>query len=245
MKYFILLTCTIIMHTVAGAQNEKNCCDPFPKTIKVSGSAEMEFTPDEIYVEVYLREYKKKGEDKKELAKIKEEFINLCHSLSIADSNIVVSDYEGFNNYFYFKRSKKQDPDLYAAVRYVIKFKDLIKLNSLADKLDDEAVQRFEIASVTHSRIQEYRRKLKIEAVKAAKDKAIYLTEAVNEKLGEAITIVEPGEYQNNINYRSNVVENFAVSQKRLSAGMDNAIDNINYKKIKLRYEVEVLFALK
>ena len=53
-------------------------CYPFPKTISVNGSASMEVIPDEIYVQVDLREYKKKGEDKVELDKIKSDFLANC-----------------------------------------------------------------------------------------------------------------------------------------------------------------------
>lgn len=225
------------------AQAEKPCCNPFPKTIKVSGSAEMQITPDEIYVDIYLREYKKKNDPKVELEKIKTDFIELCRSLQIPDSTITLADYEGFNNYFYFKRSKKQNPDLFSAVRYQIKFKDLVKLNQLADKLDDEAVQSFEITNVTHSRMQEFRKKLKIEAVKAAKEKAIYLTESINEKIGEAITIEEPKEF--NQFQSQTMLSNIAFQKKSFSNATDKAIDNIDFKKIKLRYEVDVLYALK
>ena len=38
--------------------------NPFPKTITVSGSAEMEVVPDEIYANITLREYQKRGENK-------------------------------------------------------------------------------------------------------------------------------------------------------------------------------------
>ena len=34
--------------------------NPYPKTINVTGSAEMDIVPDEIYVQVDLREYKKR-----------------------------------------------------------------------------------------------------------------------------------------------------------------------------------------
>ena len=47
----------------------------YPKTINVSGSADMEIIPDEIYVQVDLKEYKKKGESKVELEKIKSDFL--------------------------------------------------------------------------------------------------------------------------------------------------------------------------
>lgn len=243
MKKIFFLLLFALASSALQAQTEKNCCSPYHKTITVSGAAEMEVTPDEIYVEIYLREYKKRGEEKVGLDKIKGDFISLCKSVNIADSNIVVSDYQGFNNYFYFRRSKKQNPDLYSSVRYMVKFSNLVKLNELADQLEDEAVQSFEISSVTHSRIREFRRQLKIEAVKAAREKGIYLTEAVHEKLGEAINIVEPNEMLS-LPYQSNY-SNVHVSQKKMDAYMDKQIDNINYKKIKFRYTVEVLFALK
>ena len=112
--------------------------------------------------------FNKRDKDSKNIVqlcnKIKTDFLTLCKNANIADSNIVVSDYEGFNNYFYFKRGKKQNPDLFSAIRYVIRFNEMSKVNALADGLDDEAVQRFEIINVTHSKITEFRKQLKISA---------------------------------------------------------------------------------
>ena len=67
-------------------------------------------------------------------------------------------------------------------------------MDNLVEKLDDDATKNFTIVSVSHSKITEYRKDLKIKAIKAARDKGLYLTEAIGEKLGEAITINEPGE---------------------------------------------------
>ena len=47
-----------MLSLTAFAQDTRN---PYPKTINVNGTAEMEVTPDEIYVQVELREYDKKG----------------------------------------------------------------------------------------------------------------------------------------------------------------------------------------
>ncbi len=63
------------------------------------------------------------------------------------------------------------------------------------EKLDDEATQGFFISRTSHSKIEEYRKQLKIQAVKAAKEKAIYLSEAIGEKAGVAVTIQEPVDY--------------------------------------------------
>jgi len=95
----------------------------------------------------------------------------------------------------------------------------------------------------------EYRKQLKIKAVQAAKDKGIYLTEAVGERLGEAITITEPDE-SNNFYLENALVSNNAYSQTNLSFRdrgryEEVAEKEIDFKKIKLRYEVSVVFALK
>lgn len=52
--------------------------NPFPETITVSGSAEMEIIPDEIFVNIELKEYQKKGESKKDIKTIKSEFLQAC-----------------------------------------------------------------------------------------------------------------------------------------------------------------------
>ena len=123
-------------------------------------------------------------------------------------------------------------------------------MDALVDKLDDEATQSFLIAKTSHSKMIEFRKQLKIKAVQAAKDKGIYLTDAIGEKLGEAITITEPDEPDNNLYTRSRLASNNALSQSntyyRDSEGMASAIiPEIDFKKIKLRYEVNAVFALK
>src|SRR5258706_610912 len=82
---------------------------------------------------------------------------------------------------------KKKNNDLLANITYQVKFKSSKLMDDLVERLDDNATQSFQIISVTHSNITEYRRQLKIKAVQAAKEKGIYLTEAIGEKLGDAI----------------------------------------------------------
>lgn len=218
--------------------------NPFPKTITVSGSAEMEIIPDEIYVNITLREYQKKGESKKELETIKTQFLEYCKSAGIPDSVISISSFTGYNNYYNFRR-KKKDNDLMASIVYQVKFKDSRTMDLLVEKLDDEATQNFVIASTSHSKMTEFRKQLKIKAIQAAKDKGIYLTEAIGEKLGAAITINEPDVtdiYSSNDNIRIRGTNSFTsnmVFEKK-----DEYSQQVDFKKIKLRFEVSVIFAL-
>lgn len=241
------ITCSTILVT---AQTNQPGCYPYPKTISVTGSAEMEIIPDEIYVQVDLKEYKKRGEEKVELEKIKTSFLNNCKTAGIADSNIAVASYDGYNLSSIWRR-KKRDPDLFASITYQIKFSNTKLIDQLVDKLDDDATSNFSIVRTSHSKIIEYRKQLKIMAVKAAREKAAYLTEAVNEKVGEAITITEPqesissdvesGRYKS-VGSNNVYSNNLSFSKGETYGGYDGGID---YRKIKLRFEVKVLYSLK
>lgn len=238
-RIFLVIALCMTLGLVHGQQPAAN---PFPKTISVSGSAEMEIVPDEIYVNIVLREYQKRGENKKELEALKNDFLTACKTASIADSAISIVSYTGYNDYFWL-RKKKKNPDLMASITYQVKFSASKQMDELVDKLDDEATQSFSIVSTSHSKMTEFRKQLKTQAVIAAKNKATYLTDAINEKLGAAITIKEPAEpsftrMSNVSNMRSQAI----VSYER-NDGNASVID-VDFKKIKLRFEVDVVFAL-
>jgi uncharacterized protein YggE len=252
MKKLIIIVNVFLFATTVNAQQVQPLFtnNPFPKTITISGSAEMEIIPDEIYVNVELKEYQKRGEYKKDIETIKTQFLEVSKAAGIPDSLISIVSFAGNNPYFWKKR--KKDPDLFAGITYQIKFKSSELMDKLVEKLDDDATQSFLIVSTSHSKITEYRKQLKIAAVKAAKEKGIYLTEAVGERLGEAITIKEPDE-NNIIRTRGYYGENQNLfgavarsSQGRLSGDTFQADDTIiDFKKMKVRFEVEVVFALK
>ena len=65
------------------------------------------------------------------------------------------------------------------------------KMDEILNKVNAESIYSVGIRNYSHSKIQEYKKQLKIEAIKAAKEKAAYLLEAINEKIGLAIEISE------------------------------------------------------
>lgn len=212
--------------------------NPYPKTISVNGSAEMEIVPDEIFVQITLGEYQKKGETVKNLDKIKAEFLAAYKSTGMPDSLISIAAYAGYSNY-YEQKKKKKPAEMLAQITYQIKFTSSRQMDALVDKLDDEATKDFRITSTSHSRIAEFRKQLKIKAVQAAREKAEYLSEAIGEKLGDAVTINEPVEFQA-IPYAANLRANAFMAAE--SAGGAAEVD---FKKLKLKFEVQVVFALK
>lgn len=240
----IILTLTMLFSVLSSfAQTDKN---PFPKTITVTGTAETEIIPDEIYVQVDLKEYDKKGQGKISLDEIKKNFLNIVKALGIPDSTVSIAAYDGLNGNPWWKKKHKKE-ELYASISYQIKLNSSKQVDNLVDHLDDNATQNFFIQRTASSKMTALRKQLKMEAIRAAKEKAIYLAEAIDEKIGVAVTINEPMEYY--IPY----AQNLRVANKSRVMGVELQGDEtangdtgaIDFTKIKLKYDVTVVFALK
>jgi len=232
----ILLSLSLIAFLIPAFSQQ--VVNPYPKTITVTGSAEMEVIPDQIYVIVDLKEYEKKGQGKIDLETIKSQFLKTAKEVGIPDTAISIASYEGYNNPWLRKKKKTE---LYSSISYQIIFSKSADMDRMVDKLDDNATQNFSIVKTSHSKMEQFRKQLKIQAVKAAKDKAIYLSDAIGEKIGEAVTINEPGE---NIYYPvyRNLAANKMMEVEQSAAG---DVSQPDFKKIKLHYDVTVVFALK
>lgn len=240
MKYLFISFFASVLMLSTQAQTAPT---PYPKTINVTGSAELEVVPDEIYVQVDLKEYEKKGQGKISIDKIRQQFLSAVRSLGLPDSSISIAAYDSYNANPWLRKKKKKE-ELYASISYLVKLRSSAQADALVDKLDDEATQNFFIKRTSHSKLTEYRRQLKIAAVKAAKEKAQYLAEAIGEHVGDAVTILEPVEHY--IPFYNQAAPNMMVRSK-VAEGVDATPDqrNADFTKIKLKYDVTVTFALK
>ncbi len=103
-KLFIPLL--MLLASTSFAQTQIN---PYPKTITVNGSAEMEIIPDEIYVQVDLKEYEKKGQGKINIETIKRNFLANLKDIGIPDSLISIAAYDGFGGNPWLRKKKKMN----------------------------------------------------------------------------------------------------------------------------------------
>jgi uncharacterized protein len=235
---------TLILILIAVASlnlQAQQIANPYPKTITVTGSAELEIIPDEIYVAVDLREYERKGQAKVNIEKIKADFLNNARAVGIADSNVTIAAYDG-NNYNPWWRKKNKKEELLASITYQIKLKSSKQMDDLVNKLDDNATQNFYIMRTSHSKIAEFRKQLKIAAVRAAKEKAQYLAAAIDESIGVAVTIAEPVEYNYYPMY--NKVSN-QMMRAEAAGQVAGDMNQPEFNKIKFKYDVTVVFSLK
>lgn len=236
-KFVLLVTITSLFFLSSKAQNNA----PMQRTITATGNAKIEVVPDQIYVAIYLREYDKKGAGKVDIETIKNNFLSVCKSLGLNDTDVVVQSYQGYDGTIYqYKKNKKQNPDLKAGINYWVKVNSLKRMDELVNKLDDEATQNFYIAKTDYSKCEELSLKMKQEAIKAAKEKAISLAAAINEKVGNAVTITEPNELNDNPPRPM-----YAMAMAKMANADNNEpAMNVDFKKMKIEYEASVTFAL-
>lgn len=205
--------------------------------IEVTGSAEMEIVPDEVYLSVTLREYMKNSSNKIDIGEIDKGFKKLLTDLKIDMKNVSLAGANGYQSYIWYRQKKT---DFLASKTYIIKLSDMQKYNEMMDKIDGKGVENVYIQKVSHSKIEEYRKQVKVEALIAAKEKAKLLVEAVGQQLGN-ITLIR----ERNNDYYGGYVPMMKTMSNSVMSAEDSSEPNIEMEKIKLRYEVEAHFIIK
>ncbi len=106
--------------------------------------------------------------------------------------------------------------------------------------LDELDIQRAEISHVSHSKIEEFYREVRIDAVKAAKTKAEYLCEAIGEKCGSVLQITDE-----NIS-RPTLLANVAGVQSMGNSHSLFGVKSYNpsFRKIKMSYSIYAKFEI-
>jgi uncharacterized protein len=214
-----------------------------PKKIEVTGSAEMEIVPDEISMIFTLKEYLDAAKMKVKLESIKNDFLKLCKDAGVADSNISISSYSGSEpwDYSWYKK-RKTEPDFKSSISYAVKVSSPEKLDKIVSGMNENAIDNFYLGKISHSKIEQLRKEVKIQALIATRNKAEYLAESIGEKLGEALLIEE---IENSYGgYYANEYSN-AVSQRAMSYDDNSNSSKPDFQKIKLRYEMKAEYKLK
>ncbi|MFA7274481.1 MAG: SIMPL domain-containing protein [Crocinitomicaceae bacterium] len=236
-KYFTFLFALLFVAQFTSAQDKSIYATPF---IEVNGFAEKEIIPDEIYLAITIRE-RESGKDKVSIEKQQEDLRKALNSLNIPLENLTISDAQAD-----YIRVKLKRNEVISQSEFQLKLKNAKEVADVIEKLDEIKINDVHISRVTHSKIKEFNKELEIEAIKAAKEKAIYLTAAIDQKIGGALTINETFDgrgYQqfDEIqiqSYKRNVAASYESS-------VDKLTDSITFQKIKLYKTMKVTFEIK
>jgi uncharacterized protein YggE len=237
MKQLIFTLAAFLFFSFAHAQQPT----AQPRLVNVQAVAEMELTPDEVWVQVQLQEYDKKGSGKVGIEKISNEFLAKMKALGLTEKEVSLQSASGQdNNYWqWYRRNKQKTPDMKASASYLLKLGSVKQMEQVVQQLDDEATQNFYIQKISHSKIEEYRNQLKLQALKNARDKATLMAGAVDAKVGAVYQINEPTDNS----YQPPIMYARKMSMEAADASGEPAID-VDFKKMKLRFEAPVSFML-
>ena len=207
------------------------------RKISVSGNAELEVTPDIIYVSISLKEYLKDNNSKKkvDITALETQLYNVVAAAGIPKENLTISNLSSWN----YATEKRKNPDFLASKQYRLKVNDLYKYNAILDGIDPKGIQNTYIEGYDYSKIADLKKDLKIKALLAAKEKAEYMVAALNNSLGDVLDIQEV----NNESYPQPVYRTFAMA-KSASVADEVAAPEIDAKKIKLNYIVNAVFEI-
>ena len=235
----ITLLLALIGYAIATAAQDKMEKEP-TKKIEVTGFAEMEVVPDELYFSISLKEYFKEEKNQKDKITIdilEKQLIASVAKAGLPKENLSSGNVSGYKNWY-----GKKKPQLFLeGKQYILKLSNLYKTDAILADVDEKGVEYVNISRVEHSKIKDLRKEIKIKALQAAKEKATYLVESINEKLGDVLQIEELDDqyYQP----QPMMMANVRMAKMADAAPMDDS--SLEYQKIKLSYKMKAVFRIK
>ena len=233
-KFFFILSWIFLLTTIT-AQNRN---EEIIRFIDVTGSSEMEINPDEIRYTIHIKEYWKeefekrsKPEDYKTKVSIKvieHELINNLTRIGISTNDITINEIGDF--------WREPGKDFLISKQLEIKLYDFNMIDKIIETIDTHGITYMNISELKNKNIAQYRKKVKIAALKAAEDKAKYLLASIGKQIGEIISITESANKQPLYGQAQNRISNISLN---------NQSDSNNFRKIKLQYEIQARFEIK
>jgi uncharacterized protein len=219
-------------------------------SITVTGMAELEIVPDEIYVSVYLSEFTK---DKKKytIEELEKSFLNFVQTTTATP----LADVKMDNTTARIIAMKRKQKDAVISKSYEIKYKDNEQVELLFAAADSLNAGNVYIVRYSHSKMDEYKQQVRENAMKDAKNKATYMLVAIGQKPGKATQVFDVSP-QVGINdgvddfrpFRGNMFRSIgdnmgSYSQNSRYEDGDGTASGIR-KTIKLNYHVQVTFEI-
>ena len=237
MKKIIFIVFTILTLNSFSQTGEKNFIDQ--NYIEVTGKAEMEIVPNEIYLKIIVNEKDLKGKqeleevEKSMIEKLSEIGINISKQLAIRD---IASNFQKY----WLKGS-----EINSVKEYQLKVENSKIAGQVIRELESLGLSNISIDKIEHSEIQKFRTEVKIMAMKAAKEKAISLTNAIDQNIGKAIYIQEMNnQVYNALQGRVAGLSNIVVTGYGYSDKSKMEQTEIEFEKIKLEYSILARFEI-
>lgn len=203
--------------------------------IQVVGEAEMEVVPDQIFVMVHMVE-RFDGRDKYSIEDQEQALMKALKEGGLDPESFELSG----SRASYVKIPWKTRKDVMATADYEILVANAEEAALIFEAVDSLQIQSCYISQIDHSQRSELERDVRINAMKEAGNRATYMLEAVGQKRGKLMHVIEQQhqvmhQHQQFLAYER---ADYEVASKKLEKF------HVSFKKIKLRCVVSAKFGI-
>ena len=206
--------------------------------IDISTTVEREVTPDELYLQITIREKDYKG--KKSLEQMQDAMIGALKINRIDIPECLTLNYMGSEiGYKNFSKNIKSQTE----ATYMLKLNDVFTMQNVIASLEERQISDIELVRTKYTGEKELKNEMGIEAMQLAKAEAQMLAGAIGQEAGKAITI---SYWMNNSQPQPRLYKARTQSLSEESAVDNSAIEPaISISKNSYRLTVNVRFELK
>ena len=201
--------------------------------IEVTGTAYREIEPNEIYVMIRLKEFEE-NRQKTSLEKIEKDFFNALKEAGIDRKRVELADVGSD-----LEKFRRKDKETFRAKTFQIKLTSGEELEKFIRELSPVQVDSVDITRVHHSDFEKIKLELKVEALKAARDKAQVLLQSIGAGLGKPLMVRDFDFPQPYMEMNAN------VRMMKMESDVAQEADPIAFRKIKMQAQITAQFEIK
>ncbi|MBQ5654272.1 MAG: SIMPL domain-containing protein [Alistipes sp.] len=230
MKKMIFLAAAFVLVALSVSAQQ---AETFPSYIEVNGVAEKEIAPNEIYLSITINERDSKGkisideQQRDMVAVLKKLGVKPAEQLKMLD---LTSSY--------FKRG-----NALAKAQYELKLTSAVEVARVWRALDELGISQVTVQKVSHTDIETLKAEVRADAMRAARDNARALAEAIDQKAGKCFWIAD---------YSSPVRTTYAVANMKARGVMEESVsfdamveeEGLEFQTINLQHRVQAKFVL-
>lgn len=237
---FVLIVVALTTTINAFGQTKVDCEEkPY---IEVTGSADHEVIPDEIYINIVFRE-KYVNKEKVTIESQEEKLKTFLKVIGVDIKNLYLSDVNAD-----YVKVKWRTKDVLTKKDYTLKVATAATVGQVFQQLDQLEITDAFIAKVNHSKLDSLKKEVKVLAIKAAKIKADYLLMAIGEQVGKPLIVQEreteitPLSDVNVVGGRSGILY---FSTPEVESDSNDKKEELQFTKLKIESFIYVKFAIK
>ena len=227
-KMMLVLAALMVVAASASAQQT----EAFPSYIEVTGVAEKEVAPNEIYLSITINERDSKG--KISVDEQQREMLAALKKLGVKpDSQLKMVDLTSS----YFKRG-----NALAKAQYELKLGSAVEVAKVWRALDGLGISQVTVTKVSHTDLEKFKAETRTEAIRAARDNARALAEAIDQKAGKCFWIADYSSPVRTVYAAANLKSRAMVEEASFDAVVEE--EGLEFQTIKLQHRVQAKFVL-